>query len=185
MQDLVDLCSTWAWKTTLSIWSPAKTSLFSKLLLIFEAILCIFIIEKVPYTEIDWTAYMQEVEGFLNGTADYSKLEGGTGPLVYPAGFVYLYSAFYYITNRGTDIHLAQYLFAALYVGTLALVFRLYRRTGKFPPYVLILMCALSYRIHSIFVLRLFNDCVAMFLLYASANLFIDSWWITGCLLFR
>lgn len=33
-------------------------------------------------TEIDWVAYMQEVEGALNGTLDYSQLKGDTGPLV-------------------------------------------------------------------------------------------------------
>ena len=33
-------------------------------------------------TEIDWVAYMQEVEGFLNGTYDYGQLKGDTGPLV-------------------------------------------------------------------------------------------------------
>lgn len=37
-------------------------------------------------TEIDWIAYMQEVEGVVNGTWDYTKLRGDTGPLVYPAG---------------------------------------------------------------------------------------------------
>lgn len=33
-------------------------------------------------TEIDWKAYMQQVEIFVNGTTDYTKLVGGTGPLV-------------------------------------------------------------------------------------------------------
>ena len=33
-------------------------------------------------TEIDWIAYMQEVEGFINGTFDYVQLKGDTGPLV-------------------------------------------------------------------------------------------------------
>jgi alpha-1,3-mannosyltransferase len=33
-------------------------------------------------TEIDWKAYMQEVEGFLTGERDYRKLKGDTGPLV-------------------------------------------------------------------------------------------------------
>lgn len=43
-------------------------------------------------TEIDWVAYMQEVEGFLDGERNYRNLRGDTGPLVYPAGFVYVYS---------------------------------------------------------------------------------------------
>lgn len=33
-------------------------------------------------TEIDWKAYMDEVEGVINGTYDYTQLKGGTGPLV-------------------------------------------------------------------------------------------------------
>jgi len=33
-------------------------------------------------TEIDWLAYMQEVEGVINGTFNYTKLGGHTGPLV-------------------------------------------------------------------------------------------------------
>ena len=33
-------------------------------------------------TEIDWKAYMQEVAGVINGTFDYYKLGGDTGPLV-------------------------------------------------------------------------------------------------------
>lgn len=33
-------------------------------------------------TEIDWKAYMDEVEGVINGTYDYTELKGDTGPLV-------------------------------------------------------------------------------------------------------
>lgn len=43
-------------------------------------------------TEIDWVAYMQEVKGFLDGERNYFNLRGDTGPLVYPAGFLYLYT---------------------------------------------------------------------------------------------
>ena len=95
------------------------------------------VIQGVKYTEIDWIAYMQEVEGVLNGTYDYrlehfvfecrkarfvdfysrfvmtlclgkfestnkiglSKLRGDTGPLVYPAGFVWIYTILYYVTR--------------------------------------------------------------------------------------
>ena len=35
-----------------------------------------------PDTEIDWVAYMQEVEGFINGSWNYTELRGNTGPLV-------------------------------------------------------------------------------------------------------
>lgn len=35
---------------------------------------------------------MQEVKGFLDGELNYMNLAGDTGPLVYPAGFLYVYS---------------------------------------------------------------------------------------------
>lgn len=57
----------------------------------------------VADTEIDWRAYMQEVEGALNGTTDYALLKGDTGPLVYPAGFVYIFSALYFVTDQGKN----------------------------------------------------------------------------------
>jgi len=173
----------WQQITSLLI-DPKKLSLTAKLFIILEIVLNVLIIEKVPYTEIDWKAYMQEVEGFLNGTLDYSKLRGDTGPLVYPAGFVYIFSGLYHITSRGTNVKIAQYFFAALYVMTLTLVFRIYAKSKKVPPYVLILMCCTSYRIHSIFVLRLFNDSIAMLLLYASINAFLDSHWYLGSILY-
>lgn len=163
---------------------PKKLPLIVKLFVVLEIVLNVLVIHTVPYTEIDWKAYMQEVEGFLNGTLDYSKLRGDTGPLVYPAGFVYVFSSLYYVTARGVNIRIAQYLFAALYVITLTLVFRIYARTKKVPPYVLILMCCTSYRIHSIFVLRLFNDPIAMVLLYASINAFLDNRWYLGSALY-
>ena len=42
----------------------------------------VYLISYIVDTEIDWIAYMQEVEGFLNGTWDYVELRGDTGPLV-------------------------------------------------------------------------------------------------------
>lgn len=38
---------------------------------------------------------MEEVEGVVNGTYDYTLLKGDTGPLVYPAGFVYIFYGLY------------------------------------------------------------------------------------------
>ncbi|KAK3858666.1 hypothetical protein Pcinc_035172 [Petrolisthes cinctipes] len=152
--------------------------------LVAEVFVNIFIIHRVKYTEIDWVAYMQEVEGVANGTWDYTQLRGDTGPLVYPAGFVYVYLGLYYLTSRGANIRLAQYVFAAMYVLLLALVFRIFHKSKKLPPYILLFICCTSYRIHSIFVLRLFNDPLAVLFLYAAINLFIDGNWTLGSLVY-
>ena len=55
-------------------------------------------------TEIDWIAYMQEVKGFIDGERNYMNIYGDTGPLVYPAGFVYVFTMLYWFTKKGTDI---------------------------------------------------------------------------------
>ncbi|XP_015120492.1 lethal(2)neighbour of Tid protein [Diachasma alloeum] len=163
---------------------PKKLVLVAIFFVSVEIILNILVIHNVKYTEIDWRAYMQEVEGFLNGTLDYRKLRGDTGPLVYPAGFVYVYSLLYYMTSHGVDIRSAQYVFALLYIVLLVLVFRIYAKTKKVPPYVLILISCTSYRVHSIFVLRLFNDSIAMIFLFASLNAFLDDKWYWGSVLY-
>lgn len=55
---------------------PEKLGVVTILILVIELVLNIFVIQKVNYTEIDWIAYMQECEGFLNGTLDYGQLKG-------------------------------------------------------------------------------------------------------------
>jgi alpha-1,3-mannosyltransferase len=82
-------------------------------------------------TEIDWKAYMQEVEGFLNGTLDYQYLKGDTGPLVYPAGFVYIFSILYFATDHGVDVRTAQWIFGGLYLVLIYQVFKMYTRSKK------------------------------------------------------
>lgn len=49
----------------------------------------------------------------------------------YPAGFVWTYLPLYHISNAGSNIRLAQYVFGALYVATMAVVLHLYRYDGK------------------------------------------------------
>lgn len=109
---------------------------------------------------------------------------GDTGPLVYPAFFVYVYSAFYFITSYGKNIKLAQYIFIAIYLLQLWLVLRLFSKSRKIPPYLVVLSVFTSYRIHSIYSLRLFNDPIAIVFMYASLNLFMDRRWTLGSVLF-
>lgn len=85
-----------------------------------------------------------------------------------------------------------------LYMLNLLLVLRLYYKSNKvlhtflllttkikIVPIVLPFLVITGYRIHSIFVLRLFNDPIAMFFFYLAANLFISQWWFFGCLFYR
>ncbi|XP_076807503.1 dol-P-Man:Man(5)GlcNAc(2)-PP-Dol alpha-1,3-mannosyltransferase-like [Clavelina lepadiformis] len=163
---------------------PSYTWLLGLLLCNVEIFINLFVINKVKYTEVDWLAYMQEVGGFLNGTCDYMQLKGDTGPLVYPAGFVYIYSLLYYATNNGQNIRLAQYIFFIFYLINHLLVVRIYHKTKLCPPYVLLFLTCTSYRVHSLFVLRLFNDPIAMLILYIAINLFIDRQWYLGSLVY-
>ncbi|CAI9175459.1 unnamed protein product [Rangifer tarandus platyrhynchus] len=182
------LCGQWlrrAWQERrLLLLEPRYTLLVAACLCLAEVGITFWVIHRVAYTEIDWKAYMAEVEGVINGTYDYTQLQGDTGPLVYPAGFVYIFMGLYYATDRGTDIRMAQHIFAVLYLATLLLVFLIYHQTCKVPPFVFFFMCCASYRVHSIFVLRLFNDPVAMVLLFLSVNLLLAQRWSWGCCCF-
>jgi alpha-1,3-mannosyltransferase len=173
---------------------------FLLLALAFEMILCGTIIQRIAYTEIDWEAYMQEVEGWLGGELDYRKLRGSTGPLVYPAGFLYLFALFRRWTSNGNDIRRAQHIFACLYVMNTAIVLQIYtivaRRLANkqataasqahaiWSWRVAMGLLCLSKRLHSIFVLRLFNEGPTMLLLYLSVLLFAKNYWKSGCFVF-
>jgi hypothetical protein len=85
--------------------------------------LSLVIVRRVAYTEIDWKAYMQEVEGpLVYGQWDYAELRGDTGPLVYPAGFVWLFAALRWATGQGRDVLRAQYLFSLFHAALVFLV---------------------------------------------------------------
>ena len=72
--------------------------------MIFEIVLNILLIIFEPTYIFDWDAYMEEVYGaFHNRTVDYSKLKGDTGALVYPAGFVWVYTIFYKLIALGLN----------------------------------------------------------------------------------
>lgn len=64
-----------------------------------------------------------------------------------------------------------------------AIVMALYIRSEAFPPAGLVLLC-LSKRLHSIFMLRLFNDCIAVFVAYVAIWLLLDRRWRLSMLTF-
>ncbi|KAF8538336.1 glycosyltransferase [Trichophaea hybrida] len=149
-----------------------------RLLLLFDAFFSIAVVMNVPYTEIDWQAYMQQVTQYIGGERDYSVIKGATGPLVYPAGHVYIYSILYHLTDKGTNILRAQWIFVGLYLATLYLVLMCYRE-ARAPPYILP-MLLLSRRLHSIYILRLFNDPFSVFFLFVSIRSWQKRKWTFG-----
>ena len=104
----------------------ALSALIPLTLFLADALLCPLIIWKVPYTEIDWVAYMEQISQIVSGERDYTNIRGGTGPLVYPAAHVWVYTGLYHLTDQGRDVLLAQWLFAGLYMTTLAVVMGCY-----------------------------------------------------------
>ncbi|XTI83524.1 glycosyltransferase family 58 protein [Cenococcum geophilum] len=125
---------------------------------------------------------MEQVEIYLTGERDYKNIEGGTGPLVYPAVHVYIYRALYALTDRGTNILLAQIIFGLVYLANLAVVMACYR-LAKAPPYVFPLLI-LSKRLHSIFILRCFNDCFAVLGLFLAIYAYQRRMWTIGSFLY-
>ena len=146
-------------------------------LVLFETALSAAAILKVPFTEIDFQTYIGQANLFLHGERDYSKLDppGGSGPCVYPAAHIYFYSLMSRLTSSGSHLLPAQILFAALLISTLVAVAALYRKAGA-PP-ILLIGLSLSKRLHSIFLLRMFNDPVAIFLVYCALNFACSRRW--------
>jgi alpha-1,3-mannosyltransferase len=102
----------------------------------------------------------------------------------YPAGHVYIHYFLHAITESGRNIALAQLIYAALYVASLVLTCAIYRQTKRAPNWVVFLL-PLSKRLHSIFVLRLFNDCWSVVTMQAAIFAYQLEWDDFGTLLFR
>ncbi|RLN96915.1 hypothetical protein BBJ28_00003375 [Nothophytophthora sp. Chile5] len=165
------------------MWSYRYFPQLALVLLLVEAVVGYLIIQYVPYTEIDWKAYMQQVEAFKAGERDYVNIRGDTGPLVYPAGFFSTPISNMTMALLLLPVTTAQYIFLGFYLIMIATVLAIYYRARVMPPWATVFLCA-SKRLHSIFLLRLFNDGVAMMLLFLAVYLFARQRWRWGCVLF-
>lgn len=72
---------------------------------------------------------MEEVGHFQNGERDYYQMKGSTGPLVYPAGFVYIFTVLKLMT--GGDHSIAQIIFGFIYLVQTALVLLIAQPTAN------------------------------------------------------
>ena len=144
------------------IYSPSCTALVSVAVVCLTSILSKVVLNIVPYTEIDFSSYIQQIKSVKAGEIDYKKIEGDTGPIVYPAGFVHIYKILYFLTDEGSDITKGQVFFSYLLTATNFLVALVYINVTGMVPWALGFLI-LSKRLTSIYVLRLFNDCFTTF----------------------
>eukprot|EP00922_Rhytidocystis_sp_ex-Travisia-forbesii_P025943 GHVS01038038.1.p1 GENE.GHVS01038038.1~~GHVS01038038.1.p1 ORF type:complete len:798 (+),score=140.04 GHVS01038038.1:214-2607(+) len=101
--------------------------LFSSSLLFMDFLFSkYFLLRFIRFTNIDWTAYMQQVKQVASSEYNYYNIQGETGPLVYPAGHVYIYMLIRWWTNGGTDIPTAQTIFMYIYYAQLAFTIVVY-----------------------------------------------------------
>ncbi|KAJ8907393.1 hypothetical protein NDN08_007505 [Rhodosorus marinus] len=162
-------------------WVKSNRNLAAAMLGVFDLLLVIAAIGITSYTEIDWLTYMEQVEVFLNGERDYHQIEGPTGPVVYPANFLYIFSALYKLTASGTRIDRAQIVFAVFHALNVSIVARTYLEDERLDISVLLLIL-LSRRVISIYVLRMFNDGVEALLANLSVFLFCRKKYTLGCI---
>ncbi|EEQ41192.1 hypothetical protein CLUG_05320 [Clavispora lusitaniae ATCC 42720] len=140
------------------VFDPQACKVAAPIVVSVASILCKIVISKVNYTEIDFSTYMQQIELVNAGALDYSLIEGDTGPIVYPAGFIQVYQLLYWLTDGGVNIQIAQKAFGYLFAITVAFTCAVYTMVGNLPPWPLYLLLC-SKRLVSIYVLRMFNDC--------------------------
>ena len=146
---------------------------------------------------VDWQAYMEQVTQWRGGESDYERLRGGTGPLVYPAGFLHLFAALQRLAGgdggaagglQGAPLLRVQAAFLCAYLLTLWLALRTLRAVlgggARAPgrPWLALLL-VLSYRLHSLYTLRLFNDCWSALCVFGAVALLGQRRWLAGALL--
>lgn len=101
----------------------------------------------------------------------------------YPAGHVHIHHFLHDLTSNGANVRLAQHIYAALYILSLVLTCGIYSQAG-IPNWALFIL-PLSKRLHSIYVLRLFNDCWSVVAVQAAVFAYQLGRDDIGTLLFR
>lgn len=123
----------------------------------------IYEILYLPAFVNDWPAHLHHLEQWLNdGTRNYSNYMHYHGPCTYPAGFLYLYALFFFLT--GGSLQLFQFIWALLEV----LQFIILRRILQLMklPTILAVLSVLSNRLHLYNVRVVINDFPSVVMMF-------------------
>ncbi|KAF8335423.1 glycosyltransferase [Cantharellus anzutake] len=102
---------------------------------------------------------MSQTEVYNSGERKYSHIHGPSGPLVH--------RLLHYLTDDGKNQRLSQQIYTGVYTANQFLYMALFDLAGGVPNWVLPIV-ALSKWLHSIYVLRLFNDFWVVFFVLLS-----------------
>lgn len=168
--------------TNRALWTPYNYWTLVAIYLLIEIIFITIITVAIRFTEIDFQTYMQQVALFQKGERTYSNITGDTGPCVYPAMHLYIYSFLSFVSKGGKDLISGQIVFGMLYLFTQFLTMAIYK-SAQIPPIILFPLL-LSKRLHSIYLLRLFNDCWAVAIMYGSIYAMTKARWGMASILY-
>ncbi|PWN33544.1 dolichyl-P-Man:Man(5)GlcNAc(2)-PP-dolichyl mannosyltransferase [Meira miltonrushii] len=165
-----------------SLWTPYNYWTLAAICLLTEVVFVTIITVAIRFTEIDFQTYMQQVDVYQKGERTYDKISGDTGPCVYPAMHLYIYSFLSFVSEGGKKLVPAQIVFGGLYIVTQFLTMAIYK-SARIPP-IIMFPLLLSKRLHSIYVLRLFNDCWAVAIMYGSIWAMTKAHWGAASILY-
>ena len=120
--------------------------------------------------KIDLPAYAEQSAIYLNGTKDYAKLVGDTGPIQYPAASLYIYSFFNILTGFNitkefmSDVHIILDL---LRMWLLVKIYKTAYGKDQSKIYVFLLLL-LNAKYKFVGITRQFNDCFMMLIALAA-----------------
>jgi ALG3 protein len=83
---------------------------WSPILLCLEFLLDLFFLQHGPLHPIDYPTYLVQARQIRLGERDYAKIQGPTGPLVYPGGHVLIFSVFERLFGIKGDSNWTGYL---------------------------------------------------------------------------
>ena len=129
----------------------------------------------------DWPAHLHHVEQYyIENTTNYNELMHYHGPCTYPAGFMYLYTPLYLLSN--SSLQLFQVIWALLESLQYIVIYKIIRKVDL--PIYLSILPILSNRLHLYNVRVVINDFPVVFLMFLTVYMILNKRYTLASLLY-